>query len=159
MSTISRNSSSALYVSAGIWASAVIVMTAIHHVYGAIVFDTPYRLHIVFIAVPIGIVIVAGLLVAYLRPYTSLGRTALWIAALLILGFCVVAIGIYEGGYNHLIANIVYLAFGQEAFVAMYDTAMHQMPNDVFFELTGIGQFVVALVAAWATLKLWWAVR
>lgn len=142
------------YFGAGLWALAVVAMTAIHHIYGAIAFETPWRLHIVFIALPIGLAIVVALLVAARGRGTGRGRGGLWIAAALIFGFCVFAIGIYEGGYNHLVANIVYLAFGAEAFADFYDTSIHEVPVDLIFEVTGIAQFVVALAAAWATLEL-----
>ena len=49
----SRPSTGQPYFSAGLWGVVVIIVTTVHHVWGAYLYDTPWRLHIVFIGVPI----------------------------------------------------------------------------------------------------------
>lgn len=147
------------YLWAGVWSLAVLMMTAIHHIYGAIVYETPWRLHIVFVAVPIALVIAAALTAAYWRRGTSVARISLGVAQIAILGFCVAMIGIYEGGYNHVVSNIVFLTYGAEAVAAVYGIGIHEVPNDAIFEITGVAQFFLALVAAWASFRLWRAAR
>lgn len=155
MSTLSQSGwRAAPYISAGAWSLGVIALTTLHHVYGALVYETPYRMHIALIALPFGLAIAGGLLVAWLARGTRLGSIALMLGTLLSLGFCVAAIGIYEGGYNHLVGNIAYFAFGTEAMQVLYGN-IHQFPNDAIFEVTGIGQFGVALGAAWSLFRLW----
>lgn len=172
--------SAAPYLNAGAWALGAIVLTGVHHAYGAFVFDTPYRLHILQIGVPIGAVIAAALAVAWWRGRTAFGRTALWLAAALIIFFPVLLIGVYEGGFNHLAKNVAYFvagadglaalnaagdnplihgilqfALGAEARAELTGSDALEPPSDVFFELTGIAQFFIALPVAWAAVRLW----
>jgi hypothetical protein len=126
----------------------------VHHVYGAIVFETPWRLHIVFIALPVGVLFTGLFVSAYRRRGTAAGRWLKWAGAGVILVFCVALIGIYEGGYNHLLANIVFLTHGPDTTAAIYDMAVHEMPTEPVFETTGIAQFVAGIGAAWTTFRL-----
>ena len=176
--------SAAPYLNAGAWALGAIILTGVHHAYGAFVFDTPYRLHILQIGVPIGALIAAALALASWRRRTTLGRVALWIAAAAIILFPVMLIGIYEGGFNHLAKNLAYFvagtdglaalnaagdnpfihgiihfALGAEAQAELMGSDALEPPGDIFFELTGIAQFFIALPLAWATVALWRATR
>jgi hypothetical protein len=141
---------------AGAAALAVLIMTSIHHVYGAVIYDTPFRLHIVFISVPVGMAIAAALYVGATREDWA-GRIATWIGITIILAFAVAAIGFFEGGYNHVVKNIVYFTGGEEAMMKLvpewlYDPAAVEIPNDFIFEATGIAQFplgVLTMVLTW----------
>lgn len=176
--------SAAPYLNAGAWALGAIVLTGVHHAYGALVFDTPYRLHILQIGAPIGVLIAGALAVAWWRWGTMIGRAALWIAAGAIIFFPILLIGIYEGGFNHLSKNVAYLfwgidglaalnaagdnplihgiihfALGGEARAELTGSDALEPPVDIFFEVTGIAQFFIALPVAWATARLWRATR
>lgn len=64
-----------------------------------------------------------------------------------------------EGGYNHVVKNIVYFAAGEETTwqlfqPPLYDEHEIEMPNDIFFEVTGILQFPLAVVAGLATIAM-----
>ena len=146
--------SAAPYFWANAWALAVIAITTLHHVYGAIAFDTPWRLHIVFIAVPIGALITVGLVYAWPRRHSRAGQLAKWSAALLSLVFAFALIGLYEGGYNHVLANIVFQMHGPEALMAFYDADIHQLPTEPVFEATGVAQFAAGLGAGWTAIQL-----
>jgi hypothetical protein len=123
----------------------VLVMTTIHHVYGAAIFSTPWRLHIVYISIPVALVIL-GAVPLGIRRYSSFsGHGASWLFILLIAVFAVALIGVYEGGYNHLLPNIQYV-LGVERTLR---DGLYVPPDDLLFQLTGIAQFVVAVVAAW----------
>lgn len=139
---------------AGLAAIALLALTSVHHVYGAIVFDTPWRLHILYAAVPAGILIAALLYFAERRSRESSIRMLRIVAAAIILIFPVAAIGLYEGGYNHLFKNGVYFLAGEERALAMFPPPTYEMPGDFFFEMTGIMQFPLSIVTAIGTLAL-----
>lgn len=168
------------YLSAGAWSLAVIALTGLHHVYGAIAFDTPWRLHILFIGLPFATIIVASLLMAHTWSGSFAGRVALWIGLAAMVSFPIVLIGLYEGGLNHVAKNVVYLGWGTDGVAAMTAIArlpgiaqllqvivgpaayadmlangMYELPHDAVFEVTGIAQFFVALVAAREAYRLW----
>ena len=125
-------------------ALGVLVMTSIHHAYGAIVFDTPYRWHIIFISIPVALVILAAAPVARGGGSAMISRVASWLYLGLVALFVIAAIGIYEGGYNHLIPNIQYV-LGVEHPLR---EDLYKAPDDLFFQLTGIAQFVLAMLTA-----------
>ena len=79
--------------------------------------------------------------------------TVLLVAVTLVLA--VGLIGVFEGGYNH--AAKLLLFFGGAAPDTMnrlFPPPTSEMPNDVFFEVSGVLQFLVALVAARTSLSL-----
>jgi len=76
------------------------------------------------------------------------------LAALLILLFPVAAIGVYEGGYNHVLKSLVYFIRGEGAARALFPPPLYEMPHDHFFEATGIAQFPLSIVTAVLTLPL-----
>lgn len=136
---------------AGAAALAVLVLTAVHHVYGAIVFETPWRLHILHAAIPVAIIIVAALYFGQHSRETRRGRLLIRLAIVVILAFPVGLIGVYEGGYNHLVKTIVYFAAGRDAALALFPPPTYEMPSDVLFEATGIAQFPLAV---WAIVQV-----
>ena len=142
------------YRRAGIAALAVLALTALHHVYGAIIYDTPWRFHVAIIAPILGLVIVLALYLGGSRRGTKSG--ALWtgIAVALILVFPVVVIGIIEGGYNHVIKNLAYFISGEQTARAVFPPQAYEMPDNVLFEATGILQFPLGLAAFWFSLAL-----
>lgn len=123
---------------------ALLALTAVHHVYGAWLFDTPWRLHIVFVSIPVAIVIAAAVPIARSAPESLASRSASWVFLVLGAIFVVGAIGLYEGGYNHALPNLQYV-------LGLAPTArpdLYVPPDDLLFQLTGVGQFVLAVVAA-----------
>jgi hypothetical protein len=134
---------------AGAAAIALMALTTVHHVYGAIVYATPWRHHV---ALPAGLavlVIGASLAVLRRRPGTRAGRIAFWTAVAAIALFPVVFIGLFEGGYNHVLKDVLYFA-GTPAVTMqrLFPPPTYEMPNDVFFEVTGVLQFVLGAVTA-----------
>lgn len=132
-------------IKAGAAALGVLLLTSIHHIYGAVIYDTPWRLHIVMISVPVAIIIAALLYASRVASRPTWRLVAKWTAAAVILVFPIVMIGFYEGGFNHVYKNIVFFAFGEAAMRADFPSAMVEMPNDLFFEVSGILQFPLAV--------------
>ncbi|QRY65659.1 hypothetical protein JVX98_00710 (plasmid) [Ensifer sp. PDNC004] len=139
---------------AGAGALLLLALTSLHHAYGAYIYETPWRLHIVHLAVPAAIIITTALYVGRSKGGTMAGRVAIWLAALVVLAFPVAMIGIYEGGWNHVIKNIAYFGFGTDAARFLFPEPVYRLPDDFLFELTGIAQFPLAIVTALNTINL-----
>jgi hypothetical protein len=139
---------------AGVAILALLALTGIRHAYGAFVFGTPWRLHIIAIAVPVAIAIVAALHHGAVKSSQPSGRGLTLLAALLILLFPVAAIGIYEGGYNHVVKNLVYFISGEAVARALFPPPLYEMPRDIFFETTGMAQLPLSIATAVLTLPL-----
>jgi hypothetical protein len=118
----------------------LLLTTCIHHIYGAIIYNTPWRLHVIFFAVP---VMIAVWVLGYF--YTRNPGRILWVSYLLaVLLFPVLMIGLYEGVYNHLIKNIVFPFTGNSSFFKLlFPPPAYEAPNDLLFELTGILQALI----------------
>jgi hypothetical protein len=84
------------------------------------------------------------------RPDTTAGRLAQW-------GFWVVSvlgpvllIGGFEGFYNHVVKNALYFGGLPEAWMrSLFPPPTYEMPNDLWFEATGILQVVPAGMAVY----------
>lgn len=147
------------HLRAGAAALGVLILTSVHHVYGAVIYDTPWRLHIVHIAIPVAAVIVAALWLGAARGNTTTGRVATWVGIAVILVFPVAMIGFMEGGYNHVLKNAVFFTGGEEAMRTLfpqwlYEPGSVETPNDFVFEATGVAQFPLSVwtaVLAWRT--------
>ena len=136
----------------------LLLMTSIHHIYGAVVYHTHWRLHVVLIAVPVG-ALVWVLYYLYTRSRYS-GNKAVLISYLLsVLVFPALLIGVYEGVYNHLIKNIIFPFTGNSSFFRMlFPPPVYEMPNNVLFEATGVLQAFI-LYPLLHNLWRWWKHR
>lgn len=128
-------------------AFAVLALTSVHHVYGAFRYQTPFRLHVVLIAAA-----VAGLIVAAERLFLrrqSLPRLLALASGTLI--FPVAGIGIFEGSYNHVAKNALYFAgVSRDHMLRLFPPPKYELPNDFWFELSGVLQVVPAAMAAYS---------
>src|SRR5690606_20450143 len=93
----------------------VIVLTLVHHVYGAVIYETPWRHHIALIALPV----LAALLVTYIvyerHRQTRAGRISIYVFTVVTAMFSVGLIGAFEGGYNHFLKNVLYFGGASES--------------------------------------------
>jgi hypothetical protein len=137
-------------VSALWWIVATVSLTTIHHLYGAIIYHTPWRDHAAIVAV--GTVLMAA---GLLRVHRSLASEririiAFWMFVILTLLIAVVGIGLFEGGYNHGLKNLLYFTTTDtDLLQSLFPSPTYEMPNDAFFEITGVLQFPVGLVTGW----------
>jgi hypothetical protein len=135
-------------------ALALLALTAVHHVYGAVAFGTPWRHHVLLIVVPAAIAIFFALRRGAEMDGQSAGRLWTVVAALVIFLVPVGVIGFYEGGYNHVLKNLVYFSAGEARTLALFPPPIYEMPHDVFFEATGIAQFPLSIATAVLTIRL-----
>ena len=126
-----------------------LLLTSIHHGYGAIIYTAPFRWQVVIVSAIVAAVVIGLALVAQAHRGGLLGRVAFWLDAVVIAGFPILTIGFIEGGYNHVVKNIVHLMGNATLYAQMFPEGMYEAPGDWFFELTGIAQFPVAVAALW----------
>lgn len=139
---------------AGIYSVLVLALTTIHHAYGAIVYHTLWRLHVAVIAAPVALAIYAGLRAGAKAHQAGKGRGLTYWTAAVILLIPVGAIGLFEGGYNHLVKNVIYFGWGAHTMRQFFPAPMYEMPTDRIFESTGIAQLPLALAAAYWTVVM-----
>jgi len=132
-----------------------LVLTAVHHLYGAEIYGTPWRAHIVHPAMAALVVILAGLYLSHRYRGTRVGQVSRWIAIGVTVLIPVAWIGLFEGGYNHVVKNILYFAGASAASMkTLFPPPTYEMPDNWVFEITGVLQFVLALVLGKHTRQL-----
>jgi hypothetical protein len=83
-------------------------------------------------------------------------RLFLLLALLLPIGW----IGLFEGGYNHVVKGVPYWFGGANTLWSQWlPPPMYEPPTDFWFEASGMLQFVVALWAIRAAWQVWAALR
>jgi hypothetical protein len=122
---------------------AVFTLTSIHHSYGAYVYDTPWRLHAVMVSGAVTL-LMAGLLrlseFSGAPPRANATTYAFVVVGLLVM---FVGFGMFEGGYNHLVKDILYFSnVSPELMRQLYPAGRYELPNDSFFEITGVLQIL-----------------
>jgi ubiquinone/menaquinone biosynthesis C-methylase UbiE len=142
-------------IKVGVSSIGALLLTTIHHVYGAAIYNTPWRNHVAFISLPAAFFIAGALFASGKYHNTTFGRVALWsaIAAVVVIPFG--AIGLFEGGYNHVVKNALYFSGASSTLMRrFFPPPAYEMPDDLFFELTGALQFFVALPAGYYAYRL-----
>ena len=132
------------------YASAVLLITSVHHAYGAYIYNTPWRYHAVLVAGITAPLIFGALAVMRSRPPGLLRMLAQGLFVLGTLGVSILMIGMFEGLYNHVVKNLLYFGGASTGLIMrLFPPPTYEMPNDVFFEITGVLQVVPATLAAW----------
>ena len=135
---------------------AVLLMTIVHHIYGGIIYNTPERFDVVFIAVPAIVIQTIALVVYKKNREARIGKIASGFFFLVSLKVSIVLFGIVEGGYNHLVKIVLYFGGTSPALLdRLYSSPIYVMPDDFIFEVTGVAQFFIGAYAAYNTVKLW----
>jgi hypothetical protein len=131
-------------------ALGVLLLTSVHHAYGAWIYDTPWRLHVVLVAGLVAAVLLVSRLVVHWNPNAVSGKIAFWVFAAAVLGFPVVLIGLFEGGYNHFLKNALYFAGASPVVMSrLCPPPTYELLNDLFFEVTGVLQLVLGVVTGY----------
>ncbi len=140
---------------AGISSGMVLLLTSVHHIYGAIIYQTPWRYHVVIPSIVVMLFISGMLFLFRKRPDARLGALAFWLAVACIMIFPITWIGLFEGGYNHLIKNALYFSGASMALMRrFFSQPTYEMPDDVFFEVTGVLQLFAVLPAIYHIYRL-----
>lgn len=126
------------------------LITSMHHAYGAWLYDTPWRNHIVSQG---GV----WLLVCFIFLFVYIKwnqKWSYWIFFILSFFFFFGTLGLYEGLYNHVLKNILYYGEFPESWLNhLYPIPKYEMPNDFLFEMTGILTFVTGTFYGYVTIQ------
>jgi len=118
--------------------AVLLLLTAVHHVYGAIIYHTHWRLHVLLAAIPLMLLVYVLYWLLRRHPDNKLLLVSYLLAVLL---FPLLVIGLYEGVYNHLVKNIIFLVTGNDSFFRLlFPPPVYEIPGDFWFEATGILQ-------------------
>jgi hypothetical protein len=123
----------------------LMMLTSVHHIYGAIEYKTPWRLHVLMLSVP---VIVATLYLNRLLTdkEASVKSYWFWIYWTIVLLCSITYIGIFEGLYNHILKNVLYFGGLSKYWMnVLFPSHIYEMPDDITFEVTGIMQGLVTV--------------
>jgi len=126
-----------------------LLLTSVHHVYGAYIYTTPWRYHVLFITGPAALVIAGSLALFHARAAGLPNTLARWLLALTALVVPVLLFGVFEGFYNHVLKDVLYFAGASaEQMTRLFPPPRYEMPDDALFEITGVLQVVPAALAA-----------
>ncbi|WP_145714594.1 hypothetical protein [Chitinophaga japonensis] len=135
----------------------MMVLTSLHHGYGAIIYQSHFRLHVLLVSIPV-IILLAALYYAMIRA--TAGRWLWWAYLGLVTLIPLAGIGLFEGLYNHAVKNLLYfLGLPIPVFDRLFPPPTYEKPNNVIFELTGILQALLVLPLAGAMTGLFKARR
>lgn len=129
-------------------------LTSIHHVYGAVIYKTPWRAHVIFISIP---VIIATIILTRFIQKVGNGsqKFLLWLYWAIVLCVSVLLIGVFEGLYNHVLKNSLFFSGLPETWMhKIFPPGMYEMPSNIFFEVTGVMQGVLAVFLINGFIKL-----
>jgi hypothetical protein len=127
---------------------AIFVITTVHHVYGAYLYNSPWRIHAVLVS-GVSTVVIAGSLWLFRRYSTAaVGQFAFWSFVVLTVLVPVLGFGMFEGVYNHGLKDALYLINAPRSLMQrLFPAPMYEMPNNYFFEITGLLQIVPGFLA------------
>jgi hypothetical protein len=145
MIRLPTNRSPARTALAGAWAT--LLLTAAHHVYGGIVYRTPWRLHGAAVALAVGAALHALVSTGERAASDRVRGAARRAVAALVLLVPVLSVGAFEGAYNHVLKNVLYFGgASRDLLVRLFPPPMYELPDDAAFEISGCAQ---VLTAAW----------
>ena len=124
------------------------LVSSIHHWYGAMAYDTPWRVAVVY-WIAGSVLVVYSLLFVYWKNVDNIvGKLAMWIflfsAVIFQAGFIM-----FECVYSHVLKNMLYFGgLSQSILEQLYPSPAYHLPDNLFFEFTGLLQ-LVGFVAVW----------
>ncbi|OJH35274.1 hypothetical protein [Cystobacter ferrugineus] len=130
-------------------ALALLGVTSLHHALGAWVYATPWRLHVVGIALVAGLALL-GTGAAFIRLHASRWASLALAVFTLLTGALVVWLGLFEGLYNHVLKDVLFLGGASPRLLAsLFPPPTYTAPDHVGFEVSGLLQVPIA---AWVLL-------
>jgi hypothetical protein len=136
-------------------ALAALVLTSVHHAYGAYIFHTPWRLNVLFVSGFAAGAIIGPFRLLRRRSEGVIAQAAFWALSSITLLFPITIIGFFEGGYNYALKDALYFAGASPALMTtLFPPPTYELPNDVFFEVTGVLQLVVAITTGYQLYSL-----
>lgn len=140
----------ALAVISGIIAGLI---SSIHHWYGAIAYDTPWRAGVSYWIIGLVFIVYSLLYVYWNNIDNIVGKIAIWIflfsAVIFQAGFIV-----FECVYSHVLKNLLFFGgMSTKNLNQLFPSPAYHLPDNLFFELSGLLQ-LVGFVAVWYAYKV-----
>ena len=133
---------------------AVGLLTTVHHVYGAVVYDTPWRHHAAIVAGLATGLIAGALSLSRKRSGGRIAAIGRWAFISITLAVPILSFGVFEGAYNHCAKDALYFGGASTDLMRrLFPPPTYEMPNDVFFEVTGVMQVVPAAFTAFGLFR------
>lgn len=128
--------------------STVLLMTIVHHSYGAVRFATPWRHHVTFVALLLGGILWGAFALWRGHSDTTPGRILRALFLGIALFGAIAWIGVFEGGYNHALKVLAHKSGAPDALLhRLYPPGIYEPVEDWFFETTDVAQLVLAVWA------------
>ncbi len=108
-------------------ALATLGLFAAHHVYGAVRYATPWRHHAAVVAFWVGLALLTAFLVHRRRRDAPLGRLAGWTLLVVAVAFPVLVVGLFEGLYNHVAKDVLFLSSAPPSLLLRDPTKVRQL--------------------------------
>jgi hypothetical protein len=140
-------------IRAAVGVSVAGLVSTAHHWYGASVYDTPWRL-VVSLWIPGFVLFVLGMLHVYWKHAgTTFGSIAFWAFFLSAVVFQT-GFTMFECVYSHVLKDVLYFGgASQETLIRLFPPPAYHLPDNRFFEFTGLLQ-LVGLIAAWLAYRV-----
>ena len=132
------------------------IISSFHHWYGAAVYATPWRSGISYWIVGSVLIIYSLLFIHWKCIDKVIGKIALWIfffgAVVFQTGFT-----LFECVYSHVLKNLFFFTGVPLSILErLYPEPAYHLPDNLFFEITGLLQ-LVGLLAAWYAYRVFQA--
>jgi hypothetical protein len=120
----------------------LMLLTSVHHVFGGIIYKTPWRFHVLFLSLPV----IAATILLHVILTNGENRIIFWLHWIVTLLTSILLIGFFEGIYNHILKNLFFLSHVPVKIVnKLYPPGIYEQPNNWFFELSGVMQGIIAI--------------
>ena len=124
----------------------IMLLTILHHFYGSLIYHDDFRLHVVFVAVPLILLIILCYNKMKSASNVRIRNRYVWAFLITVIVTALSGIGLFEGVYNHILKNIVYFLAHEELFLSLFPPSVYEVPGDVIFEFTGMLQGVLGIL-------------
>jgi hypothetical protein len=128
----------------------ICAVTTVHHVYGACVYNTPWRLHAALVSALATALIAVSLRLLRSNANNRIGVVAFWTFMTVTFLVPFLGFGLFEGVYNHALKIALYFAHTSPVLmVRLFPPPTYEMPSDAFFEVTGVMQVIPGFVTGY----------
>lgn len=124
-------------------AASVFAVTTVHHVYGAHIYNTAWRIHAAIVSGLATALIGTSLWLFRKHWGNAVGVVAFWSFTVVTLLVPFLGFGVFEGAYNHVLKDALYFAHSSPGLMMrLFPPPAYEMPNNGFFEITGVIQVI-----------------
>lgn len=142
---------------------ALVVLTSIHHGYGAITYGTPWRWNLLKESIPVICFLLVSAYFIKRKYHFSFKSFWNWLFLLTLIFPVIFQIGAFEVVYCQGFKNALpYLEVSSSRLLEMFPPPMFSQKNDLVFEIIGLQQIIVLffiLKFFLQYLKLLWSLR